>query len=151
MFDISKQLSMIKLQAPTADENNKEKISTIKSGNLIKQGHKFKTWRKRWFVLKGDGHLLYYGSPEDATPAGTIQLGYYYMSKGDFEGKQFAITLEHSSGIGAYYFHSDTQKDIDHWYDSLQPFVLPPEAKRKSLSSGTKKNMVLCVVCQYLI
>jgi len=142
MFDISKQLSVLKLQQPTETQNDSpedsKKISTIKSGNLVKQGHKFKTWRKRWFVLKGNGKLMYYNSPEDATPAGIIELEYYFMKKGDFEGKQFAIMLEHSSGIGAYYFYGESQKDIDHWYDSLSPFILPAEARNKAVAGNRK-------------
>jgi len=139
MFEISKQLSVLKLLQTASDTDSKGKISTIKSGNLVKQGHKFKTWRKRWFVLKGNGNLLYYNLPEDATPAGTIQLEFYFMKKGDFEGKQFAIMLEHSSGIGAYYFHGESQKDIDHWYESLYPFALPAEARNKA-AQGPKKS-----------
>lgn len=33
-----------------------------KSGYLLKMGGKVKTWKRRWFVLKG-GELLYYKSP----------------------------------------------------------------------------------------
>ena len=34
----------------------------VKEGWLIKQGGKYKTWKKRWFVLKNN-HIAYYKEP----------------------------------------------------------------------------------------
>uniref|UniRef100_A0A8D1JD55 Pleckstrin homology domain-containing family H member 2 n=1 Tax=Sus scrofa TaxID=9823 RepID=A0A8D1JD55_PIG len=46
-----------------------------KSGYLLKMSGKVKTWKRRWFVLKG-GELLYYKSPSDVIrkPQGHIEL-----------------------------------------------------------------------------
>ena len=41
----------------------------VKAGFLLKQGHRFKTWKKRWFVLRGRW-LMYLKKPTDAAPAG---------------------------------------------------------------------------------
>uniref|UniRef100_M3YJK6 Pleckstrin homology domain-containing family H member 2 n=3 Tax=Mustela putorius furo TaxID=9669 RepID=M3YJK6_MUSPF len=46
-----------------------------KSGYLLKMSGRVKTWKRRWFVLKG-GELLYYKSPSDVIrkPQGHIEL-----------------------------------------------------------------------------
>ncbi|KAF9338711.1 hypothetical protein BGZ91_008122 [Linnemannia elongata] len=45
----------------------------IRSGNLLKLGNKYKTWRKRWFVLRGD-KLTYYKNHKEYQPHGIIPL-----------------------------------------------------------------------------
>ncbi len=45
-------------------------MRAVKAGFLTKQGHKFKNWKRRWFVLRGR-MLSYYRKPTDVTPAGT--------------------------------------------------------------------------------
>ncbi|KAH3743318.1 phosphatidylinositol-3,4,5-trisphosphate 3-phosphatase [Pelomyxa schiedti] len=44
-----------------------------KSGWLKKQGSKWKNWKKRWFVLKGNS-LMNFTSPKSPTPCGKILL-----------------------------------------------------------------------------
>ncbi|KAF9141825.1 hypothetical protein BG015_001158 [Linnemannia schmuckeri] len=44
-----------------------------RSGNLLKLGNKYKTWRKRWFVLRGD-KLTYYKNHKEYQPHGIIPL-----------------------------------------------------------------------------
>ncbi|KAF9088524.1 hypothetical protein BGX23_007288 [Mortierella sp. AD031] len=45
----------------------------IRSGYLLKLGNKYKTWRKRWFVLRGD-KLTYYKNTKEYQPHGIIPL-----------------------------------------------------------------------------
>ncbi|KAF8930125.1 hypothetical protein BGZ47_000736 [Haplosporangium gracile] len=45
----------------------------VRSGNLLKLGNKYKTWRKRWFVLRGD-KLTYYKNHKEYQPHGIIPL-----------------------------------------------------------------------------
>ncbi|XP_063117916.1 pleckstrin homology domain-containing family H member 2 isoform X13 [Rattus norvegicus] len=58
----------------TSSDNGKSELLE-KSGYLLKMSGRLKTWRRRWFVLKG-GELLYYRSPSDVIrkPQGHIEL-----------------------------------------------------------------------------
>lgn len=44
-----------------------------KEGYITKKGLKFKTWKRRLFVLKGD-RVWYFGGPADTAAKGFIQL-----------------------------------------------------------------------------
>ena len=46
-----------------------------KSGWLVKQGHVFRTWKKRWFVLE-DQLLKYYKVAEPKDDAGSSDAGH---------------------------------------------------------------------------
>jgi hypothetical protein len=43
-------------------------------GWLTKKGHKRRNWKRRWFVLTGDGEVAYYAKRGAAEPKGTISL-----------------------------------------------------------------------------
>ena len=57
------------LEAMTVAQRQKLESRDIKAGFLVKQGHRVKNWKKRWFVLRGHC-LLYYRKPSDTDPAG---------------------------------------------------------------------------------
>lgn len=44
-----------------------------KGGYLTKQGHKVKSWRRRWFVLHPDT-LAYYPKPNQMKPLGVVKI-----------------------------------------------------------------------------
>ncbi|KAF9297488.1 hypothetical protein BGZ74_009815 [Mortierella antarctica] len=45
----------------------------VRQGYLLKLGNKYKTWRKKWFVLRGD-KLTYYKNTKEYQPHGIIPL-----------------------------------------------------------------------------
>ncbi|KAF9287550.1 hypothetical protein BGZ68_001647 [Mortierella alpina] len=45
----------------------------VRQGYLLKFGNKYKTWRKKWFVLRGD-KLTYYKNTKEYQPHGIIPL-----------------------------------------------------------------------------
>ncbi|KAF9356414.1 hypothetical protein BGX34_009939 [Mortierella sp. NVP85] len=53
------------------DEQIESKI--VLSGYLLKLGNKYKTWRKKWFVLRGE-QLTYYKNNKEYQPHGIIPL-----------------------------------------------------------------------------
>jgi hypothetical protein len=52
----------------------------IFSGYMQKRGQKWKSFKKRWFVLRRDKSLSYYSNPKDEKPGGTLILTGCLMS-----------------------------------------------------------------------
>uniref|UniRef100_A0A7M4FC65 Pleckstrin homology, MyTH4 and FERM domain containing H2 n=1 Tax=Crocodylus porosus TaxID=8502 RepID=A0A7M4FC65_CROPO len=106
-----------------------------KSGYLLKMGGKVKTWKRRWFVLKG-GELLYYKSPSDVIrkPQGQIELSASsHIVRGD--GKQ---TVQLTTKKRAYYLTADSPNILEEWIKVLQnvlkvqaasPLFIQPDVK----------------------
>uniref|UniRef100_A0A4W3GV64 Pleckstrin homology, MyTH4 and FERM domain containing H2 n=1 Tax=Callorhinchus milii TaxID=7868 RepID=A0A4W3GV64_CALMI len=88
-----------------------------KSGYLLKMGGKVKTWKRRWFVLKG-GELLYYKSPSDVIrkPQGQVELSTSsHIVRGD--GKQ---TIQLITEKRTYYLTADSPNILEEWIRVLQ-------------------------------
>ncbi|XP_048392591.1 pleckstrin homology domain-containing family H member 2 isoform X1 [Stegostoma tigrinum] len=88
-----------------------------KSGYLLKLGGKVKTWKRRWFVLKG-GELLYYKSPSDVIrkPQGQIELNVSnHIIRCD--GKQ---TIQLITEKKTYYLTADSPNILEEWIRVLQ-------------------------------
>ncbi|XP_005296162.2 pleckstrin homology domain-containing family H member 2 isoform X3 [Chrysemys picta bellii] len=106
-----------------------------KSGYLLKMGGKVKTWKRRWFVLKG-GELLYYRSPSDVIrkPQGQIELNVSsHIVRGD--GKQ---TVQLITEKRTYYLTADSPNILEEWIKVLQnvlkvqaasPLFIQPDVK----------------------
>uniref|UniRef100_A0A8D0DZT4 Pleckstrin homology domain-containing family H member 2 n=1 Tax=Salvator merianae TaxID=96440 RepID=A0A8D0DZT4_SALMN len=106
-----------------------------KSGYLLKMGGKVKTWKRRWFVLKG-GELLYYKSPSDVIrkPQGQIELSASSrIVRGD--GKQ---TIQLTTEKRTYYLTADSPNILEEWIKVLQnvlkvqaanPLFIQPDVK----------------------
>uniref|UniRef100_A0A8C4SVK3 Pleckstrin homology, MyTH4 and FERM domain containing H2 n=1 Tax=Erpetoichthys calabaricus TaxID=27687 RepID=A0A8C4SVK3_ERPCA len=106
-----------------------------KSGYLLKMGGRVKSWKRRWFVLKG-GELLYYKSPSDVTkkPQGQIELN-ALSSIVRGEGKQ---TIQVSTKKRLYFLSADSPNILAEWirvlHNVLQvqtaiPLFTQPEVK----------------------
>ncbi|XP_025058995.1 pleckstrin homology domain-containing family H member 2 isoform X3 [Alligator sinensis] len=106
-----------------------------KSGYLLKMSGKVKTWKRRWFVLKG-GELLYYKSPSDVIrkPQGQVELSASsHIVRGD--GKQ---TVQLTTKKRAYYLTADSPNILEEWIKVLQnvlkvqaasPLFIQPDVK----------------------
>ncbi|CAG7817751.1 unnamed protein product, partial [Allacma fusca] len=102
-------------------ESSPRKESLEKSGYLTKLGGKFKTWRKRWFVLK-NGSLTYWKSLQDVNrrSAGReiVLDENCRIIKGDG-----AATFEIATGKKTYYLTADSIATVDEWVRILQNVV----------------------------
>nr|XP_036846738.1 pleckstrin homology domain-containing family H member 2 [Manis javanica] len=106
-----------------------------KSGYLLKMSGKVKTWKRRWFVLKG-GELLYYKSPSDVIrkPQGHIEFSASCsILRGDNKQTVQLTTEKHT-----YYLTADSPNILEEWIKVLQnvlrvqaanPLSLQPEGK----------------------
>ncbi|XP_072845604.2 pleckstrin homology domain-containing family H member 2 [Pogona vitticeps] len=104
-----------KTSSSSSDNGKNEPLE--KSGYLLKMGGKIKTWKRRWFVLKG-GELLYYKSPSDVIrkPQGQIELSASSrIVRGD--GKQ---TVQLTTEKRTYYLTADSPNILEEWIKVLQ-------------------------------
>nr|XP_027790359.1 pleckstrin homology domain-containing family H member 2 isoform X2 [Marmota flaviventris] len=118
----------------TSSDNGKNE-PLEKSGYLLKMSGKVKTWKRRWFVLKG-GELLYYKSPSDVIrkPQGHIELSASCsILRGDNKQTVQLTTEKHT-----YYLTADSPNILEEWIKVLQnvlriqaanPLFLQPEGK----------------------
>ncbi|XP_023566998.1 pleckstrin homology domain-containing family H member 2 isoform X3 [Octodon degus] len=117
----------------SSDNGKNEQLE--KSGYLLKMSGKAKTWKRRWFVLKG-GELLYYKSPSDVIrkPQGHIELSTSCsVLRGDNKQTVQLTTEKHT-----YYLTADSPNILEEWIKVLQnvlrvqaanPFFLQSEGK----------------------
>ncbi|KAM9016216.1 pleckstrin homology domain-containing family H member 2 isoform 1-T1 [Ara ararauna] len=122
-----------KTSSSSSDNGKNEPLE--KSGYLLKMGGKVKTWKRRWFVLKG-GELLYYKSPSDVIrkPQGQIELNACsQIERGD--GKQ---TIQLTTEKRTYYLTADSPNILEEWIKVLQnvlkiqaasPLFIQPDVK----------------------
>nr|XP_056709597.1 pleckstrin homology domain-containing family H member 2 [Euleptes europaea] len=129
-----------------------------KSGYLLKMGGKVKTWKRRWFVLKG-GELLYYKSPSDVIrkPQGQIELSASSrIVRGD--GKQ---TVQLTTEKRTYYLTADSPNILEEWIKVLQnvlkvqaasPLFIHPDVKpaMKGLLTKVKHGYSKRVWCMLI-
>eukprot|EP01104_Vermistella_antarctica_P017040 TRINITY_DN595_c0_g4_i1.p1 TRINITY_DN595_c0_g4~~TRINITY_DN595_c0_g4_i1.p1 ORF type:complete len:1318 (+),score=282.36 TRINITY_DN595_c0_g4_i1:226-4179(+) len=93
---------------------------TIMTGYLKKQGGSHKSWKKRWFSLRSDGHLAYYKSKEDTTPLGMVRilLSSTNQTKEEEEAMRFHLTTP----ARTYVFECETPDEVLKWMSGLKKF-----------------------------
>ena len=68
-------MSSKKLTSPRGSNSEEiEEEEIIFSGYMMKRGQKWKSWKKRFFVLRNDKSLSYYSKEKDEKPSGTLIL-----------------------------------------------------------------------------
>ncbi|XP_011244660.1 pleckstrin homology domain-containing family H member 2 isoform X6 [Mus musculus] len=124
---------LLKTCLASCDNGKNEPLE--KSGYLLKMSVRVKTWKRRWFVLKG-GELLYYKSPSDVIrkPQGHIELSASCsILRGDNKQTVQLATEKHT-----YYLTADSPNILEEWIKVLQsvlrvqaanPLCLQPEGK----------------------
>lgn len=106
-----------------------------KDGFLTKQGGAIKTWKKRWFVLKGDT-LYYFKTQKDPEQTGEIKLeanstcnpepkkkGKYYFSVGTPPGR-------------VYLMFSDSEETMKQWVDRISKAIDAVAGKKNGGGGG---------------
>uniref|UniRef100_H2QHT8 Pleckstrin homology, MyTH4 and FERM domain containing H2 n=1 Tax=Pan troglodytes TaxID=9598 RepID=H2QHT8_PANTR len=109
-----------------------------KSGYLLKMSGKVKSWKRRWFVLKG-GELLYYKSPSDVIrkPQGHIELSASCsILRGDNKQTVQLTTEKHT-----YYLTADSPNILEEWIKVLQNVLRVQAANPLSLQPEGKPTM----------
>ncbi|KAL6065530.1 PH domain-containing protein [Balamuthia mandrillaris] len=102
-----------------------------KEGWLTKQGGSYKSWKKRWCVLK-DGTVFYFKNPKATTPKGTIDLEpTSQVTETTLTKKKFAFQVKTAQRTFVIYADSDSIKAS--WVSALQSAV-------ESLKAGASRG-----------
>ncbi|KAI9013899.1 hypothetical protein CLU79DRAFT_768434 [Phycomyces nitens] len=105
-------------------------------GWLHKQSDKYKTWNKRWFVLKGY-NLFYFKSPTDVRMKGIINLrGYKIVTDETIHTGKYSFKAQHDTER-TFYFHTDTERSMRSWLKTLIKATISRDYKAPVLSSST--------------
>jgi len=108
--------------------------SNYKSGYLVKQGGRIKTWKKRLCILdKKNKVLKYYKNQEDTAPKGMIELeGYEVADADDIIKKPYSFVLT-KENCRSYYMVCDDLPTKMSWMDDLREAA---KGKKSSISAA---------------
>jgi protein-tyrosine phosphatase len=116
-----------------ADKNLKEKLmkaqgtalyirgtAVEKGGFLVKQGHKVKNWKRRWFVLHADT-LSYYKSPKEIKPLGIIKVDEVFsVSDEDKEIDGLHNLFWVRTHWTNYLLSAENERDKEEWIEAIK-------------------------------
>jgi hypothetical protein len=113
-----------------------------KRGHLKKQGGRFASMKKRYFVLK-DGMLNYYKSEKDLEPIDSIDLrGTKVEEKTNRISKEYAMILH--TDKRQFFFVADTPGDQHEWIECMQSVCKSlSEAETIQTKSHAIHNLIL--------
>ncbi|KAI9283189.1 hypothetical protein BY458DRAFT_486040 [Sporodiniella umbellata] len=111
-------------------------------GWLYKQGDKYKTWNKRWFVLKGT-NLFYFKSPKDIRMKGIIHLrGYKVATDESIHAGKYCFKAQHESER-TFHFYTDTEQSMKAWVTMLMKATISRDLKAPVMSSNQMATVSL--------
>ncbi|ORY93998.1 hypothetical protein BCR43DRAFT_461404 [Syncephalastrum racemosum] len=115
---------------------------TDMEGWLHKQGDKYKTWNKRWFVLKGS-NLFYFKSPKDSRVKAIINLvGYSVIADEKIHPGKYSFMARHERER-TFYFYTDSEKNMRAWMRALMKATISRNFSAPVLSSSTVPTVSL--------
>jgi len=91
-----------------------------RDGWLTKQGGSIKTWRRRWFVLKGK-KLVYFKKQDDIEATGIIELeadSFVKDEKDKDKKRRYMFSVGTSRRV--FFIHADTESEMRQWIDSIK-------------------------------
>lgn len=90
-----------------------------KEGYMSKQGGSWKTWKRRFFVLRGN-FITYYESEGEASPKGVINLDgcEIEICKSSKWGKEFCFEIHHSERR-SFVLHANSEQHRNAWAEAI--------------------------------
>ncbi|KAI8379361.1 uncharacterized protein BYT42DRAFT_532078 [Radiomyces spectabilis] len=105
-------------------------------GWLHKRSDKYKTWNKRWFVLKGP-NLFYFKSPKDVRMKGIINLrGYKIVADESIYPGKYCFKVQHERER-TFYFYTHHQASLKAWISALLKATISRDMEAPVMSSST--------------
>ncbi|KAI9281758.1 hypothetical protein BC943DRAFT_354403 [Umbelopsis sp. AD052] len=106
-----------------------------KEGWLHKQSDKYKTWNRRWFVLKGP-NLFYFKSPRDVRMKGIINLrGYKISIDEDINPGKYCFKAKHERER-TFFFYTDGDVELRQWVKALMKATISRDFSAPVMSSN---------------
>lgn len=92
-----------------------------KDGFLTKQGGSIKTWKKRWFVLKGDT-IFYFKTPRDTEQTGEIKLESTCVCNPEkARGKKFYFSV--TTPTRTFIMFAESEETMKQWVDKISQAI----------------------------
>ncbi|GAM19841.1 hypothetical protein SAMD00019534_030160 [Acytostelium subglobosum LB1] len=90
-----------------------------KEGELKKQGHIVKNWKKRWFRIQKD-MLFYFKEQNDPRPIGVVPLRMCRVSVNNNIGKQCCFELVSPRIDKTFYIQANNQDEMNVWIKAVE-------------------------------
>jgi hypothetical protein len=122
-------------------QRNMNDMTPDMEGWLHKQGDRYKTWNKRWFVLKGS-NLFYFKSPRDIRMKGIINLrGYRVISDDSIMAGKWCFKTQHERER-TFFFYCDTEEAMREWVKALMKATILRDYNGKFFFFGKRQSFV---------
>ncbi|CAO3600571.1 unnamed protein product [Absidia cylindrospora] len=138
------KLSMASIDSAVQRISTDEFQAPEHEGWLHKQGDRYKTWNKRWFVLKGT-NLFYFKSPKDVRMKGIINLrGYRVIVDEAIHSNKYCFKAQHEHER-TFFFYTDTKENMKLWLQALMKATIMRDFTSPVMSSNQVATVPLDV------
>lgn len=122
--DSNKKKSLTPLKNESKKDLNKDNEDTdiIHSGYLTKEGAVFRSWKKRFFILRNNKVLYYHANPKSVSK-GQILLHNTQIKKIEnrsYKGKDNCFQIYSQEFSRTYYMFAESPEDMDIWIKKLR-------------------------------
>eukprot|EP00027_Filamoeba_sp_ATCC50430_P013102 CAMPEP_0168573782 /NCGR_PEP_ID=MMETSP0413-20121227/18721_1 /TAXON_ID=136452 /ORGANISM="Filamoeba nolandi, Strain NC-AS-23-1" /LENGTH=831 /DNA_ID=CAMNT_0008607061 /DNA_START=125 /DNA_END=2619 /DNA_ORIENTATION=+ len=111
-------------------------LSMDRTGYLNKEGGKIKSWKKRYFVMKGASGKILYAKKQNSGELGVIDLEGISAEKvralGEYKKRKFIIAIDTPKRI--FYLQAESQQEQSDWFESIRRAVVFLNEKKKPIS-----------------
>ncbi|KAI9027217.1 hypothetical protein CLU79DRAFT_740869 [Phycomyces nitens] len=113
-------------------------------GWLYKQSDRYRTWNKRWFVLKG-ANLFYFKGPKDVRMKGIINLrGYRIIVDATIHAGKYSFKAQHERER-TFFFYTDAKESMRAWIQMLMKATITRDLSAPVMSSNHVSTIPLDV------
>ncbi|KAF9119866.1 polar growth protein [Mortierella sp. 14UC] len=117
------------------------------AGWLKKRGDTYRTWKSRWFMLKGVT-LYYMNSPKDNASKDYINLiGYKIIQDENIYAGKYCFKAVHDD-LRNFYFYTESENDMKGWLKALMKVTIGRDPTAPVISSSNIPTIPLHVARQ---
>ncbi|KAF9333708.1 polar growth protein [Linnemannia elongata] len=114
------------------------------AGWLKKRGDTYRTWKSRWFMLKGVT-LYYMNSPKDNASKDYINLvGYKIIQDENIYAGKYCFKAVHEE-LRNFYFYTESEQDMKGWLKALMKVTIGRDPSAPVISSSNIPTIPLHV------